>query len=165
MLYNWKLSGDTMIGFYHNTLVFDSSGPHDFSGNHLGGVKITNPASLQPWEWQASSSGISDGLGTFETFQQTVDVPFTVIGDNIFAVCRGEFYRNDGQLNQILHFRADGSFAGQFGLPQMKGTIPLAPGAGNNLLALGAVKVNNTIYIYTTEENSRGLHRWRVLTD
>lgn len=84
-------------------------------------------------------------------------------------ICRGEYCREDGstgrQLNQILHFRTDGTFLGQFGLPQTPGTLPLAPGAGNNLKVLGVVEVDGVIYVYNPEENYRGLHRWKLTKD
>jgi hypothetical protein len=48
-------------------------------------------------------------------------------------------------------------------VPQLPGGLSLAPGAANNLFVLSVVKVNSVIYVYTTEENFRGLHRWKLV--
>ena len=161
----WQWGDGKIISAFHNVT---RNGP-SFDGWHLGAVS----PSENTWLWKAShstggvgGSGRTDGLGTYDTYARSPqDVQFAAVDDEIFLICRGEFYRDDGQLNQIFHFRADGTFLGQFGLPQIHGTYPRAPGAGNNLYDLAVVKVNGVIYVYTTEENCRGLHRWRLVSN
>jgi hypothetical protein len=169
VLTNWKWIGNRIITYYDENEIDIGGIRQTFTGAHFGAVPQTSPASTQPWEWLNCPTAPANGLGTYDPVQENAHVQFAAIDDQLFGICRGEFWRNDNetgrQLNQILHYRADGTFLGEFGLPRVAGVIPNAPGAANNLFVLSVVKVNGVIYVYTTEENCRGVHRWKINFD
>jgi hypothetical protein len=154
-----KLRGETLHLFYPGKNQLERDIPAvPFTGNHLGAVDTATGS----WLWMNSPTGPLDGRGSFETNCHYAGSAFTVIDDNIFYVYRGEGWRN-GQANQIFHYKTDGTFVGQFGTPGfVQGTLPNAPGAAGNIAHLSAVKVNGVIYLYTNDEWSHGVHRWRI---
>jgi hypothetical protein len=131
-----------------------------YTGAHLGAVDINTGA----WDWFAAPTGRLNGRGNFDTNCNYAGSGFTVVDDDIFFYYRGEAWRG-GQANQIFHYKTDGTFVGQFGTPSfVQGTLPNAPGAGANCGNISAVKVNGAIYLYTSDEWSHGVHRWRIET-
>jgi hypothetical protein len=154
-----RLRGSTLFLFYPARNQLERDRPAvPFEGNHLGAVNSANGS----WLWMTSPTGPLDGRGTFETNCHYAGSAFTIIDDNIFFVYRGEGWRN-GQANQIFHYKTDGTFVGQFGTPAfVQGTILNAPGAGAIVGHISAVRVNSAIYVYTSDEWSHGVHRWRI---
>ena len=102
------------------------------------------------------------GKGNFDPFCEYGGTDFTLVGNDIFCIYSGEFWRGGGQANQIFHYRLDGTFLGQFGTPAVAQTMLSAPGAANNMFTISPVKNGATIYLYTNDEGSRGTHRWKV---
>jgi hypothetical protein len=143
-----------------NFIMYDTSKDHT-PGFHLGAVS-TNGATTRAWAWTNMPAGIMNGNGIFGTDSNGGET-FVVSGSDIFVLYGGEFWRQDGQANQIFHYKTNGKFVGQFGQPlALKGYTRLPPGSANNLFTIDAVRVGNSLYIYTNDENSRGIHRWRV---
>jgi hypothetical protein len=140
----------------NNFILFDRSTFN--TGFHLGAVPMTGSVS-RAWAWRASPSGAMDGMGTFDTSATHGGQQMIVTGDDIFFVYEGEgsWRGGDGIANQIFHFKSDGRFVGQFGLPLgLKGNTPNPPGAPSNLFTVSAVRLGSTLYLYTGDEASRG---------
>ena len=80
----------------------------------------------------------------------------------------GEFWKDSGQVDQIMRYRVSGSdpnahFLSQFGMPYYTDAVTIhAPGTANNLRTLPPVRVGDWIYLYTNDEGGRGVHRWRI---
>lgn len=88
--------------------------------------------------------------------------------NNVFFAYRGETWIRDtggqpGQANQFFHYKTNGTFVGQFGMPGfIDGTPFNSPGAAGNVMTISIMKTNGAMYIYTNDEWSHGVHRWRV---
>lgn len=135
------------------------------NGWHLGGVRLggTN------WLWRASPAVTwMNGSGTFE-IANGVQYP----GNTVQAVDRevmygyhGEFFRNEGQASQHMHFRDDGLFVGQFG-EASPGHSPYEgalPGFAGNADAPSLVKTTNgDYYVWVNDESSHGPMRWHFV--
>jgi len=154
-----KMRGNTMYLFYPDKDQFERHAPEiPYEGAHLGAVDVKTGA----WLWLSAPTGPLDGRGSFDTNCNYAGSGFTVVDDDIFFFYRGEAWRG-GQASQIFHYKTDGTFVGQFGTPGFgQGTLLNAPGAGANAGNISAVKVNGVIYLYTSDEWSHGVHRWRV---
>ena len=157
----FKVAGTNFVVFDILPTHIEGTNVIPHTGPHLGAI-ATNGASSRLWTWTNSFGGVMDGRGSFETNAGYGGQFFTVIGDDIFFVYEGEGWR--GRLaNQIFHFKTDGRFVGQFGLPlAIGGNTTLPPGSAANLFTVAPVRVGNTIYLYTNDEASRGAHRWRI---
>jgi hypothetical protein len=155
-----RLRGSKLFLFYPGKNQFERNVPEiPFTGSHLGAVDLAQSGS---WLWMNAPTGPLDGKGCFETNCHYAGSGFTIVDDDIFFVYRGEGWRG-GQANQIFHYKTDGTFVGQFGTPAfVQGTLLNAPGAGSNVGNISGVKVNGTIYLYTSDEWSHGVHRWRI---
>ena len=155
-----RLRGSKLFLFYPDKKQLECNDPEiPFTGSHLGAVDVAQGSS---WLWMSSPTGPLDGHGSFETNCNYAGSGFVVVDDDIFFVYRGEGWRG-GQANQIFHYKTDGTFVGQFGTPNfVQGTLANAPGAGSNAGNISAVKMNGTIYLYTGDEWSHGVHRWRI---
>lgn len=134
------------------------------NGFHLGGVRLGSSS----WLWKASPAVSSmNGLGTYEISGgvvyggNTVDV----IDRNIIYGYHGEFFRNEGQASQHMHFYDDGLFVGQFGEASpghsaYEGAIPAFAG---NAHSPSLVKTTNgDYYIWVNDEGSHGPQRWHL---
>jgi hypothetical protein len=154
-----KLRGQQLFLFYPSKNQFERDLPAvPFTGAHLGAVDVAGGT----WSWLNAPTGPLNGRGNFETNCHYAGSGFAVVDADIFFVYRGEGWRG-GQANQIFHYKTDGTFVGQFGTPNfVQGTLLNAPGAGSNVGNISAVKVNGVIYLYTGDEWSHGVHRWRV---
>jgi hypothetical protein len=155
-----KMRGSKLYLFYPSKNQFEREAPGiPYTGSHLGAVDLNQSGA---WTWLASPTGPLDGRGNFETNCNYAGSGFTVVEDDIFFVYRGEGWRG-GQANQIFHYKTDGTFVGQFGTPRfVQGTVLNAPGAAANAFNISAIKVDGTIYLYTGDEWSHGVHRWRI---
>jgi hypothetical protein len=135
------------------------------NGWHLGGVRVgaTN------WLWKTSHSvPWMDGLGTFEN-ANGVQYP----GNTVQAVDRqvmfgyhGEFFRNEGQASQHMHFYDDGLFVGQFG-EASPGHSPYEgalPGFAGNADSPSLIKTTNgDYYVWVNDEAGHGPMRWHFV--
>lgn len=144
------------------------------TGWHLGGVELGS----DKWLWQASPTGWTDGLGTYQTQEVDGSIQYAgnfsmVSGRNIFYGFHGEFWKHRptgyvGQANQWMHFFDNGLFVGQFGKswyvdePYFEGKGTVAGSAGN-AFSPTIIKVNGKIYLYHNDESSHsGVHRWLI---
>ncbi len=98
-------------------------------------------------------------------------------GDQIVYGFHGEFWKN-GEANQFVHFRDDGTFVGQFGAVNMpyksnqyavghQGTDGLTtwglPGHAGNSFSPSLVQSDGALWLIHNDENAHGgLHRWRI---
>jgi hypothetical protein len=68
-------------------------------------------------------------------------------------------------MHYTTNYNSAKQFVGQFGVPRLPGCGDQRPGTANNLENFSVVKPNaskNIIYVYTADEGSHGLHRWRI---
>lgn len=129
------------------------------NGYHLGAVKQGS----NQWLWRAvPSAGGLDGLGRFDSWCEYGGNLHMVSGRNIFFGFHGEFYLNQGQANQFMHYYDNGLFVGQFGQPLMPVTGFNAPGSAGNSFSPALIQTNGQMYLYHNDEASRGSHRWRA---
>lgn len=154
-----KLRDSTLYLFYPGKNQFERDVPEiPYEGAHLGAVDVNSGA----WLWLGAPTGPLNGRGNFDTNCNYAGSGFTVVDNDIFLFYRGEAWRG-GQANQIFHYKTNGTFVGQFGTPAfVQGALLNAPGAGANCGNISAVKVNGVIYLYTGDEWSHGVHRWRI---
>jgi hypothetical protein len=152
--FTWELSGT-------NFVLFDGS--IYTTGYHLGTVS-TNAEPSRPWTWRAAPTGEMNGQGRFDPRASNYAGEQLLVTSNaIFFVYRGEFWKGDRQANQIFHYKPDGTFVGQFGLPLWAGgQVRNPPGSANNMHTASALTVGTNLYIFTNDERSRGIHRWRL---
>ncbi len=132
------------------------------NGWHLGGIKLgaTN------WLWKASPVvAWMNGCGTYE-----ISNGVTYAGNNVQAVDRnviygyhGEFFRNQGQAGQTMHFYDDGLFVGQFG-DANPGHSPYEgalPGFAGNGHCPSLVKTaSGDYYLWVNDEACHEPQRW-----
>jgi hypothetical protein len=163
---NVKTNGANFYLFFPGR--FQLSETNFYTGWHIGAVSAGNPGT---WLWTNSPSLIMNGRGNFDTTNVAPDgyagSKHLVINDNVFFIYRGEGWLTGtgakGQANQIFHYKTDGTFVGQFGTPRfVDGTIDSPPGGAGNMANFSAVKVDGIIYLYTADEWSHGVHRWRI---
>jgi hypothetical protein len=130
-------------------------------GFHLGALSKT---STPEWLWKTCTTGPLDGKGKFDPFAEYAGWDFTVVGEHILCVYKGEFWKSQGQANQIFHYSTDGAFIRQFGMPKhaVGHEIMNTPGAALNMFTISAVEEDGTIYVYTNDEAGRGIHRWSL---
>lgn len=143
------------------------------SGLHLGAVEV----GARDWCWQASPSGPMDGRGAFQTRRDDPGIQYG--GNVVWAVGRdlvygyhGEFYTEladgpfkgrVGQAHQFMHFRDDGLFIGQFGLPSTRLAGSLQAGAAGNAFSPTLVRVEGRLFLLHNDEwGFGGVHRWRI---
>jgi hypothetical protein len=132
------------------------------NGWHLGGVRV----GASKWLWKASPAVTwMNGCGTFE-IANGVQYP----GNTAQAVDRqvmfgyhGEFFRNEGQASQHMHFYDDGLFVGQFG-EASPGHSPYEgalPGFAGNADSPSLIKTTNgDYYVWVNDEAGHGPMRW-----
>jgi len=135
------------------------------NGWHLGGVRVGGTKYL----WKASPAVTwMNGCGSFE-IANGVQYP----GNTVQAVDRqvmygyhGEFFRNEGQASQHMHFLDDGLFVGQFG-EASPGHYPCEgaiPGFAGNADSPSLVKtVNGDYYVWVNDEACHGPMRWHFV--
>jgi hypothetical protein len=132
------------------------------NGWHLGGIRV----GASQWLWKASPSVTwMNGLGTFE-IANGVQYP----GNTVQAVDRqvmygyhGEFFRNEGQASQHMHFLDDGLFVGQFGeaSPGHNPYEGAVPGFCGNADSPSLIKTTNgDYYVWVNDEGCHGPVRW-----
>lgn len=134
------------------------------SGWHLGGVRVggTN------WLWKASPSGNLNGSGNYEIANGV-----TYAGNSVQAVDRnviygyhGEFFRNQGQASQHMHFYDDGLFVGQFGeaSPGHSAYEGVLPGYAGNAHCPTLIKTaSGDYYLWVSDEGAHGPQRWHFV--
>lgn len=147
----------------------------DNDGFHLGAAKLNGSG----WLWQASPTGVLDGLGTFQTkrIDGTINYGGNLVwayGRNVIYGFHGELFTNltpgtayrgwKGEANQFMHFYDDGLFIGQFGTlgvgTNRDAQVGLAGNAFSNIMVHAA---NDNLYWYHNDEsNHGGVHRWRI---
>lgn len=138
-------------------IVFDEW--RDRNGWHLGAVK----AGGSQWLWRASpTAGGLDGLGRFDSWCEYGGGLHMVSGRSIFFNFHGEFFLDQGQANQFMHFYDNGLFVGQFGQPFFVTTGISAPGSAGNSFTPSLTLANGQLFLYHNDESSRGSHRWRA---
>jgi hypothetical protein len=105
-----------------------------------------------------------DEKGRFDASAEYAGSDFTVVGNHILCVYRGEFWKSKGQANKIFDYTADGIFVRQFGFPVFPGggEILNAPGAALNMSTISAAQTGNSIHVYVNDEGGRGVHRWSL---
>ena len=135
------------------------------NGYHLGGIRLGGNS----WLWRASPAvSAMNGSGNYEISGgvqyggNTVDV----IDRNIIYGYHGEFFRNEGQASQHMHFYDDGLFVGQFGEASpghsaYEGAIPAF--AGNAHSPTLVKTTNGDYYVWVNDEGSHGPQRWHLL--
>ncbi len=148
--FDFKIAGSRII-------VFQESNLH--TNNHLGAI---SNAANSVWLWQTMPTGPLNGRGQFDLDAQTAGEEFIVVDDEIFALYRGEFWHGVSQANQILHYKTDGTFVGQFGMPATEDTMVNAIGSASNMASLSYTKANGIIYLFTNDEKGRGTQIWRI---
>jgi hypothetical protein len=145
--------------------------PGRSTGYHLGGLRPGEDR----WWWRASPSGhwtvdanggITSRDGTYE-LGRGVQYPgsiVTVAGPHIIYGYHGEAW-NGGQANQWMHYRDDGLFIGQFGVPvyPAQNRIEAHAGAAGNAFSPQLVSVRGRVYLWHNDEGVHGgVHRWRI---
>jgi hypothetical protein len=134
-------------------------------GRHLGAVD----PSTGTWIWKAADTwGGLNGHGAFDSFCAAYGQNLTVGTGHVIGVHRGEFWRGDGESNQLLDYDAEtGLFIGQFGKPGIVGMAAIAPmGAAGNIFWPQLTRpAGGYLYLYTGGESSGGLPRWRLQVD
>lgn len=140
-------------------------------GFHLGGVR----AGGSGWLWRASPVGswmldaqgaVVSSQGTYELgrgVQYLGNVAVTADHQVVYGY-HGEAW-NGGQANQFEHFRDDGLFVGQFGLPVYPAqNKPVAhAGSAGNAFSPQLVSVGGRLYLWHNDESVHaGVHRWRI---
>jgi len=131
-------------------------------GWHLGGVRVggTN------WLWRASPGvNTMNGCGTYEIGNgvQYGGDTLEAIDRNIMYGYHGEFFRNQGQAGQIMHFYDDGLFVGQFGEASPGHSAyeePLPGFAGNGLAPNLCKTTNGDFYLWINDESDHGPQCW-----
>jgi hypothetical protein len=150
-------------------VIFLNPGVDAGSGFHLGAV---NRGSSR-WLWQASPSAAMDGRGSFQTRKTDGHIEYggnvaVVSGRSIVYGFHGEFFSDPangriGQANQFVHFRDDGLFIGQFGIPSTRATAPSQPGLSGNAFSLTLVRSGRSTWLFHNDESAHGgVHRWRL---
>jgi hypothetical protein len=148
--FDFKIAGDKLIAFQESNLR---------TNNHLGAVSY---ATNSVWLWQTMATGPLNGRGQFDLDAQTAGQEFIVVDDDIFALYRGEYWHGIGQANQIFHYKTDGTFVAQFGMPATRDTMVNGIGSGGNMATLSYVKTNGFTYLFTNDEKGRGTQVWRI---
>ena len=134
-------------------------------GWHLGAVRVGD----NKWLWKTSKAATwMDGLGNFE-IMNGVQYPGNiaqVVDRNIIYGYHGEFFRNEGQAAQTMHYYDDGLFVGQFGEPS-PGHYPYEgalPGfAGNGDCPSLTKSTNGDYYLWVSDEGGHGPMRWHFV--
>jgi hypothetical protein len=152
----------TIISTNNVLISFDQSLNNGF---HLGGVRVGD----SKWLWKASPTITwMDGLGTFEIYNG-VQYPGNiaqVVDRNIIYGYHGEFFRNEGQASQHMHFYDNGLFVGQFGEPS-PGHYPYEgalPGFAGNADSPSFTKsTNGDYYVWVNDEGGHGPMRWHLV--
>lgn len=132
---------------------------------HLAGVR---PGAAN-WWWRTSRDdgpfNFAGADGTFDSSQPWyAAMAVTGLGDDLVYNYHGEGWGPArGQANQFLHWRRDGLFVGQFGVPVQQGTIPGTAGAAGNSLSLQLVDAGGRRYLWHNDEHFHGgVHRWQL---
>jgi hypothetical protein len=139
------------------------------SAYHLGAVRHGG----KTWAWQASPSGVLDGLGTFQTLKDDPRIQYGgnlvwASGRSVVYGYHGEFYSDAsnggvGQANQFMHFHDSGLFIGQFGVASTRATSPLQPGLSGNAFSSTLLRAAGQTYLYHNDESTHGgVHRWHL---
>ncbi len=148
-------------------------------GFHLGATLAGGYYSHWRPSWVESPSGLLDGKGRFQTWQDDRKVNYG--GSNVWAVdehivygYHGEFHIDPhtgwvGQANQYMHFLEDGLFIGQFGKPLLVNdpvSVHASPERAGNALSNILVRADanaDALYWYHNDESHHGgVHRWRI---
>jgi predicted Zn-dependent protease len=135
------------------------------NGWHLGGIRVGSSS----WLWKASPAvAFMNGTGTYE-----ISNGVTYGGDTLQAVDRniifgyhGEFFRNQGQAGQHMHFYDDGLFVGQFGeaTPGHSADEGALPGFNGNGHCPSLIKTSSgDYYIWDSDEAAHGPQRWHLV--
>jgi hypothetical protein len=131
------------------------------NGWHLGGIKV----GATKWLWKASPAADLNGFGTYEIGNgvQYGGNASQVLDRNVFYGYNGEFFRNQGQAAQNMHFYDDGLFVGQFGETTLghsayEGALPGY--AGNGFCPSFTKTTNGDYYLWVNDESAHGLQRW-----
>jgi FlgD Ig-like domain/Fibronectin type III domain len=134
------------------------------NGWHLGGIKMggTN------WLWKASPSGNLNGLGNYEIANgvQYGGNTVQVIDRNVIYGYHGEFFRNEGQACQTMHYYDDGLFVGQFGetTPGHSSWEGAIPAIASNAHSPSLMKTTNgDYYLWVNDEGGHGPQRWHFV--
>ena len=135
------------------------------NGWHLGGIKVGTTS----WLWKASPAVTwMDGTGNYEIANGV-----KYAGNNVQALDRqvifgyhGEFFRDQGQAAQHMHFYDDGLFVGQFGETTLGHSIYewALPGFAGNGGSPNLTKVpNGDYYLWVNDESTHGPQRWHFV--
>ena len=149
-------------------VLFDPANAEPGSQNERQFHLAATRGSSARWLWRASPAAgqfdLAQPNGVFDTSRPWyAGMAVTAISDQIVYNYHGEGWHNEGQANQFLHWYRDGLFIGQFGVPNVRGIPPGAPGVAGNSLSLQLVETNGATYLWHNDENSHaGLHRWRL---
>jgi hypothetical protein len=144
-------------------LAFEGRASHP--GAHLG---IATRGTAGSWLW---TNALSGPMGTNGNFDPKVEdfggQGIAWNGENVFYLFRGEFWQllSGQQASQIMHYKTNGAFVGQFNIPRLSGGGDQRPGSAGNLWNFSVVKPNSlskALYVYTSDEWSHGLHRWKI---
>lgn len=126
---------------------------------HLGGINMGDTK----WQWKAAQSGVYYDLhGAVGNSQYTANVHFTS-GQNILFGCHGEFYLQQGQANQFLHYWDDGLMVGEFGTIGIGNPLnSVVAGVTGNAFSPYLIQVGSNLYVWVNDEWGSGIHRWKI---
>ncbi len=135
------------------------------NGWHLGGVRVGSTN----WLWKASPAVTwMDGRGTYEIANgvQYAGNSVQALDRQVIFGYHGEFFRNQGQAGQNMHFYDDGLFVGQFGESSIghsayEGTVPAK--AGNGGCPSLIKSANGDYYLWVNDEAAHGPQRWHFV--
>lgn len=145
----------------------DSSGSPATTHNnfHLGGIRVGGSA----WLWRASPAVTAlDNRGGFEVSTSSLTYAANTAmsaGRHVIYGYHGEFFRNQSQAGQFMHWWDDGLFLGQFGesaLNHQPWEGKIAGFAGNGLSPDFLRAPNGEYYLYTNDESGHGVERWHL---
>jgi hypothetical protein len=163
--WNGDLPVEESGGYWRATstnLIIGFSGNRYNSGFHIGGIK---PGATK-FLWQASPSGLMDGLGTYDNNCEYAGFMHMATGRHILFQLHGEFWRGQ-EANQFFHFFDNGLFVGQFGQPNLygvRGDGSAVPGEAGNSFSPSVVDMNGEIYMYHNDESGHSAsHRWHLV--
>lgn len=134
-------------------------------GWHLGGVRLgaTN------WLWKASPAvQWMNGCGTYEIDNgvQYAGNSEQAVDRNVMYGYHGEFFRNEGQASQTMHFYDDGLFVGQFGIASPGHSpydFPLPGFAGNGGSPTLVKTSTGDYYMWINDEAEHGPQCWHFV--
>lgn len=136
-----------------------------YNNFHLGGIRAGGTS----WLWRASPAVTAlDNRGGFEVSATSLTYAANTAvsaGRHIVYSYHGEFFRNQRQAGQFMHWWDNGLFLGQFGESNLthdawEGKVPGF--VGNSLSPDFIRAANGEHYVFANDENGHGVQRWHL---